>query len=50
MSMFADAYISTLGYLWSLGSAKCAKVFDVCLFFGEQRHQKGGHDRREDET
>ena len=24
--------------------------FDVCLFFGEQRHKKGGHDRKGDET
>ena len=52
MSMFADAYISTLGYQRSLapGVSEVRESFDVFLFFGEQRHKKGGDDRKGDET
>ena len=33
MSMFADAYISTLGYQRSLGSAKCVKVLMLVISY-----------------
>ena len=43
MSMFTDVYISSLVYLWSLGSAKCAKVLMfVCFFFENRDIKKGG--------
>ena len=32
------------------GVSEVRESFDVCLFFGEQRHKKGGHDRKGDET
>ena len=41
MSMFADAYISTLGYQRSLGSAKCAKVLMFVCFLENRDIKKG---------
>ena len=32
------------------GVSEVRESFDVCLFFGEQRHKKGDHDRKGDET